>query len=294
MSLDQTKAYVLTAATSGISDLMTAIHDHFNTAPGLWQLKAGAGSSAQGIVIEPKTPVSGYDVGISIRRNSTTNFQLALDPLNSYTAAGNASGGPTGGSGEASGDITLAITGIASAKIALIETPDAIVALFFNAGLTTCPQAMHIGRAFDPKLEIMRSAPLLSNGLAVLAGLPHANATNGWGGSTGGVSRVRHNGGWRPIAWVTIPSNNPIPNSPNADRELMLPVDCDAYNAASTLPMRGLETRYLRVAAASRTSRILVESTDQDEAWMHVADGTFNGTAAVNVITWEKGVAKPT
>jgi hypothetical protein len=133
MSLDQTKAYVLTAASSSISDLMTAIYDHFNTAPGLWRLKPGTSSSAQGVVIEPKTPVSGYNIGVSIRRNSNTNFQLALDPLNAYTAAGNASVGPVGGSSEASGDITLAITGIASAKIALIETPDAIAALFSTA-----------------------------------------------------------------------------------------------------------------------------------------------------------------
>jgi hypothetical protein len=294
MSLDQTKAYVLTAASSSISDLMTAIYDHFNTAPGLWRLKPGTSSSAQGVVIEPKTPVSGYNIGVSIRRNSNTNFQLALDPLNAYTAAGNASVGPVGGSSEASGDITLAITGIASAKIALIETPDAIAALFFNSGLTTCPQALHIGRVFDPKLEIMRSEPLLSNGLAVLAGPPQMNQSQGWGMGTSGVSRVRHNRGWRPIAWAGIPNNNPIPNAPSADRELLLPVAADAYNAANTLPMRALESRYLRVAAASRTSRVLVESTDQDEAWMHFADGSFNTSASVNVITWEKGVAKPT
>jgi hypothetical protein len=294
MTLAQTKSYTLTAAGTTLTDLMTALYDHWLSAPGLWQLKAGVGSSSQGAVIVPKAPVSGYDIGISVRRNGTTNFQLALDPLNSYAAAGNASGGPTGGSGEASGDITLATTSIASAKITLIEMPDAVAGFFYSSGLLSCPQAFHVGRVFDPMLEIMRSAPLLNSGLAVLVGQPQMDATSGFGCGTSGASRIRHNGGWRPLSWVTNTNNNAIPDAPNADRELFLPQICDAYNAASTLPMRCLLTRYLRRAAASRANRILAEATGIEEAWMHLADGTFNLTASSSVISWEKGVSKPT
>lgn len=295
MTLAQTKSYTLTAAGTTLTDLMTALYDHWLSAPGLWQLKAGVGSSAQGAVIVPKAPVSGYDIGISVRRNGTTNFQLALDPSNSYTAAGDASGGPTGGSGTASAERTLATTSIASAKIAVIEMPDAVAVFFYNSGLTTCPQAFHIGRVFDPMLEIMRSAPLLNDGLAVLVGQPQADSAAGWGGGTSGQAVIRHNGAWRPITWPSATSSNAaIPDAPNADRELFLPNICDAYNAASTLPMRCLLTRYLRRAAASRANKILVEATGVDEAWIHFADGSFNPTSSSNVISWEKGVSKPT
>jgi hypothetical protein len=58
--------------------------------------------------------------------------------------------------------------------------------------------------------------------------------------------------------------------------------------------MRCLLTRYLRRAAASRANRILAEATGIEEAWMHLADGTFNLTASSSVISWEKGVSKPT
>ena len=146
----ETKSYVLTAATSGIADLMSAIHSHFNTAPGHWQLKSGTSSTADAIIIEPKTPLTGYDLGISIRRNGTTDFRVALDPLNSYSAAGSSGGGPTGASAEASAEIAQIITGIASTKIIVCEYQDAIFVAFHNALLTESIRAFHIGRCFDP------------------------------------------------------------------------------------------------------------------------------------------------
>jgi hypothetical protein len=297
MSLSNVKAYVLTAASSSLTDLVSALYAHFNSAPGLWRLKSGAGSSAAGMVVEPKTPITEagftFNLGVSIRRNGTTNFQLALDPLNSYSAAGNAAGGPTGGSVQASGDITLAITNIANAKIALVETQDALLCLFFNSGLTQSPQAFHIGRVFDVIRETYRLAPLLNNGLAVLAGLPGQNSNSQWGCSMTGASRIRHNGGWRPLNIIAQGNNNEIPDAPSANKETIVPMICDAFNAASTLPMRILVARYLGIAASARAGRTLLESTTEDEAWMHVVDGNFNLSAAVNVVIWEKGTAKP-
>lgn len=298
MSLANIKAYVLTAATSGITDLMTALFDHFTAAPGLWRLKSGTSGTAAGFIIEPKAPVteSGFlfNLGISIRRNGTTNFQLALDPLNSYTGAGDAASGPTGGSVQASGDITLATTNIASTKIAVIETQDAMFALFFNAGLTNCPQLFHIGRCFDVMRESYRLAPLLNNGLAVLAGQFQQVTNGGLGTGTGGASRARHNGAWRPIDIVSGGVNNPIPDAPNADKETVVQWIANAYNAASSLPMRILVSRYMGIAANSRNTRTLIESATEDESWIHISEGFYTGSSANTVIIWEKGVSKPT
>jgi hypothetical protein len=296
MSYDQTKSYVLNAASAAITDWMAALHDHFAAAPGLWRLKAGAGSSSAGIVIEPKNPVAGYDIALSIRRNGTTNFQIALDPLNSYTAAGNASGGPTGGSAQASPEVTLPITSIASTKIALSETPDCVLGGLFNSGLTTTPQAFQAGRVFDPLRESFRNAPLLNNGLAVLVGPPQLDNATGWSTGTGGASRVRHNGGWRPIDIDVLSAgtaNNPIPDAPNADRQTIVPGVFAAYNAASTLPMRAMVSRYIGIAAANYANCIILSSDTLDEAWLVQVDGAFNLFVARYCMTWEKGVAKP-
>lgn len=298
MSLADTKSYTLTAATSGISDLMAALHTHFSSAPGLWQLKSGVGSSSAGIVIVPKVPVSGYDIAISIRRNGTTNFQLALDPLNSYTAAGNASGGPTGGSAQASGDITQIITNIASTKIAVTEYPDAIKLDFYNSGLTVAVQSPHIGRVGDPIRESYRAAPLLCDGLGVLVGylqLDQATNSSGWQGGTSGASRIRSNGGWRAIEWLQgNPPNGTIPDAPAANKEIVTPISIVVYHDASTNRSPILLSRYFGKAGASRNTRTIIASDTADEAWMHTADGVFNLTASSAVAAWEKGAPAPT
>lgn len=296
MSYDQTKSYVLTAGGATITDWMAALYNHFDTAPGLWRIKAGSGSTAAGIIIEPKAPIAGYNLGVSIRRNSTTNFQIAIDPSNSYSAAGGAGSGPTGGSGLASGDITLAITNIANAKIELSETPDAVLGGFFNAALVTTPQAFQVGRVFDPLRESFRNAPLLNNGLAVLAGVPHLDSAGAWGTGTSGASRVRHNGGWRPIDINTLgvsSVNNVIPDAPGADKQTIVPGIFGAYNAASTLPMRCMASRYLGIAATAYANCTILSSDTEDEAWLVQVDGTFNPSTAKYCMTWEKGVAKP-
>lgn len=296
MSYDQTKSYVLTAGGATITDWMAALYAHFDAAPGLWRIKAGSSSTAAGIIIEPKAPIAGYNLGISIRRNGTTNFQFGLDPSNSYSAAGGAGAGPTGGSGLASGEIVLATTNIANAKIELSETPDAVLGGFFNAALVTTPQAFQVGRVFDPLRESFRNAPLLNNGLAVLAGVPQLDGSSAWGCGTSGASRVRHNGGWRPLDINTLSAssvNNVIPDAPSADKQTIVPGIFGAYNAASTLPMRCMASRYIGIAATAYANCTILSSDTEDEAWIVQVDGSFNGTVAKYCMTWEKGVAKP-
>jgi hypothetical protein len=296
MAYDETKSYVLTASSAAITAWMSALYDHFLAAPGLWRLKSGAGSSAAGIIIEPKSPISGYNLGISIRRNGTTNFQVALDPLNSYTAAGGAGSGPTGASAQASAEVTLPITSIASTKIAISETPDCVLGGFFNATLTTSPQAFQIGRVFDLLRESFRNAPLLNNGLAILVGAPQLDSASGWSTGTGGASRVRHNGAWRPLdidVLSAASANNPIPDSPNADRQTIVPGIFGAYNAASTLPMRCMVSRYIGISASAQNNCTILSSDTADEAWLTQVDGAFNTVTSKYCMTWEKGVAKP-
>jgi hypothetical protein len=301
MAYSETKSYVITAPSAGIADLMTAIYDHFNSAPGLWRLKSGAGSSNTGIVIEPKSPLSGYNLGISIRRNGTTNFQVALDPLNSYTAAGNSSGGPTGGSAQASGDITQIITNIAYTKFAICEYPDAIMILFFTASRVGVAQAPHIGRTIDPTRESYRSAPLLCNGLAVQVGLPTFSVSlsgNVWFASSA-PSRIRCNGGWHklyPVGYSNVNSmSNPIPDSPNPNRAVVVAPMLGCYVDASTNYLDILLPRYFgRIGFADSICKV-AESDTEDEAWLYVNCNDFVESASGKyVVSWEKGVVAPT
>lgn len=299
MSYSETKSYVLTAATSGIADLMTALFDHFTAAPGLWRLKVGVGSSNTGIIIEPKTPLVGYNLGVSIRRNGTTNFQMELDPLNSYTAAGNSGTGPTGGSAQASGDITQVITGIGYTKIAVCEYPDAIMILFFTAARAHVAQAVHIGRVFDPTRESYRNAPLLCNGLAVVVGVPTLVSSNNVWFHFNSPSRIRCNGGWRTLYPVGFSNgnnvSNPIPDSPNPNRAVVVSPFTGCYVDSGTNYLDILLPRYFgRIGIADTVCKV-AESNTSDEAWLYIiTNDATEPTTGKNVVSWEKGVVAPT
>lgn len=296
---NQTKSYVLTASSSGIADLMSALYTHFNLGSGLWTIKSGTSSTVDGIIIEPVTPVAGYDMGISIRRNGTTDFSVGLDPLNTYSAAGSSGAGPTGASAEASAEIAQVITDVASAKIMICEYPDSIFIGFFNSGLIATVRSMHIGRCFDPLRESYREAPLLNNGLAVLVGKGTlASVSGGWfNGST--TSVVRNNGGWRKVyavGYSFINSySNPIPDSPNPNKMMIAAPIFGCYHDASTNYSIMLIARYFGYCGVTDTNRKVLQSDAEDEAWIYCmpSDGFYEITDTRFVFSWEKGVNAP-
>lgn len=290
------KSYVLTAGSTSVADIMTALHTHFSAGAGNWRLKAGVGNSADGFIIEPKTPVTAnghtYNTGISIRRNGTTDWRIALDEGNAYTAAGNSSGGPSGASGNAIGEITASTSGIASAKIAVSELLDCVFVVFFNSGLTVTQQGWMLGRAFDGANGGLNTAPLLNKGNAVCVGVPHIQSS-GWIG-TSGASRMRSNGGSRSVYAVnTNQYNNPIPDAPAASKEIITPLFCGVYHDASSNYTDCLMTRYLRLAGTLRVARAKFENLTLDECWMHINDPVFTLGGSKAVIPWEQGVAAP-
>lgn len=291
------KSFNIVAASTSVADIMAALNTHFAAGAGNWRVKSGTSSGADGIIIEPKTPVVAnghtYNTGISIRRNSTTDFRIGLDESNTYTAAGNSSGGPTGASANSIGEITAPVTGIASAKIAISELLDCVFVKFFNSGLGTTQQIWMLGRGFDGINGGLNVAPLYIKGNAICVGQPHV-ASGGFIGSSSSNSRMRSNGGSRAVYISNQSINNtPIPDAPNASKELVIPFAAGVYHDASTNYSDCLTTRYFRVAGTARSNNAIFQNLTLNEAWLHLTDPLYNTTTSKSVFPWELGVAAP-
>lgn len=290
-----TKSYVLTAAGFTATNLMSALYDHFAAAPGLWRLKSGTSSNADGIIIEPKLPVDGYNIGISIRRNSTTDLRYQVDDQNSFTAAGTSASGAAGGSATVLTECTMPMTNIGSAKIAISETPDAVIGLFYTTLLSNVAQMFYLARTVTPDRAVYRTAPLLFNGVGCMIGtLSYQAASVTFLGGPSSATKIRSNGGSRPMAAVaTTPVNMPIPNSPGPSVEIITAPKVLVYHDASTNSSEMGALIYIGRAAVVRANRDVIQHPTEQEAWMHVTDPTYETSNSRNVVTWEKGVAAP-
>jgi hypothetical protein len=290
-----TKSYVLLSAGTTATTLVSTLYDHFLAAPGLWRIKTGVAGDSDGFIIEPKTPVTGYNIGASIRRNSTTDIRVQVDEGNGFTARGSAAGAATGASALAMSEGTLPMTGIASAVVAISETPDGVIVLFYTTLLANVAQVIYIGRGANPDRAVYREAPLLFNGIVCMLGSPTWQpVAAGFIGGPSSASRTRSNGGTRALYAVsTAPANSPIPNSPGSPVEIITAPNIGVYHDASTNFSEMGSLRYIGRAATARTNRVVIQHPTEQEAWLHISDATYETLSSKNVITWEKGVPGP-
>jgi hypothetical protein len=290
------KSYTIVSVSTSATELMFALWTHFDSAPGLWRVKAGTTSGANGIIIEPKVALPGYNIGVSIRRNGTSDIRVQVDPLNSFTTAGNATTAPSGGSALVLPEITMPLTNIASEAIGLSEMADAMLPLFYGSTMSTVAQIIHAGRVANPDREIYRSEPLAFNGVGCLVGVPnHQLVGQGFIGGTSAASRLRSNGGSRAVYPLSSsPGNSPIPRAPNPPLEIVVPIKIGIYHDASTNFSEIGSLRYVGRAGVARSNTVVVQHPTEQEAWLHVTDTTYEPTTSKTVIAWEKSVPSPT
>jgi hypothetical protein len=139
-------------AAANLTDGLSALYAHFNGTSTLWELDPDVtGNGVTGFVIRQKTDTG---VGqISMRRSSTTAFQVLLDPTSSITAAGNTSSGPTGADAdESSPEVSFTVSTSTTAEFTVLEWAEEI-AILVKTTAALYGGAVVVGRALAQDWE---------------------------------------------------------------------------------------------------------------------------------------------
>lgn len=136
------KSYVLTAASGSYADIFTALHAHFTSAPGFWQLKSGVasnGTAGQSFLITQKTSPT---IDLNFRISAANTVAAVLDPLRTITNAGATGSAPVGASAQANEEISFLISTAMARGVYVIELQNACYIITWNTTYTAATRLM--------------------------------------------------------------------------------------------------------------------------------------------------------
>jgi len=272
MALQDTQHWVITSATNTVLNKYEAIRNHFNAAPGRWEL-GYLSSATDGIVVVRKAggPV---DVAVAIRRNGAADSLFVQANDAGYFDTGNTTN-PAGSLGVGVAERPY-VPGTTHTKMLIIEHDDAITILDYAAAETSTPVGVHAGRVYVPVDPAFAAAGM--NGIGVLVGAPLTTtlgsaAANWVGGSATTQSRVR---GFTTelncFALITDAAGVVADQTPGA---IAAPITGGVHvaNTAGTSPAPGLiNYKWLRFVSATATlaANPLTRYESADIGWCRI------------------------
>jgi hypothetical protein len=201
-----------------------------------------------------------------------------LDPDGGYVSAA----APGAGSAAVSTQWTALANLTYSARSHVIETPDMLTWIVQDPTNAFWLYGFHAGIIFDP---FNRNDPSIGiTGHGVLAGAPRGSGASPglfWFSTNSQQSRIRNgpaawSDGCRDVATGT--------NGATLEGRLRMPPITIRGGLSLNTAWLGT-TRYLRQRAANGLARSVIPSSDSDQGWMTVHDGTGNAQMA---IIWDK------
>lgn len=298
MAYSDTLTYTIDAASTSMADFMTAIISHFNTAPGLWQIKSGVASVAgEAVTIELKT---GTAPDINIRRVSTTDLAVTADEANGITDSGDNATAPTTSATAYPEAQTGDITGLVlSTRFFICEYSDAIAIIFQDSGKTYTPIILHSGIGYEPARGSSDVA-LGMTGSLNMAGEPSGSAPAGiqeWSSATdvtdGPRIRTYDSGGgahFDQVYIVDIDDSSGIDNSSTSEDGLIKVVRPAAIRATDVNGNANLFCglmKYVGYAPYDTTfvaeNPLTVLDAASNESWMYIGDAAAIHILVLNV-----------
>lgn len=301
MAYSDTQVYALTAGAATPSGIVTALHTHFDSAPGRWGVVSGASLAAgESTVIERDT---GGDSHVTLKSRSTTDLCAAVDPGEATTDGGDASTDPTG-SDLISPECRSGTLPTFHVDFLLIEHDLAITVLLLDAARTYIAAAIHAGNIYTPLRP--NWADLGASGHGALVGAVTDSFVSGrssWfytSEQTNGC-RVRAFDTSGAAHWVG-PTTEGSPfstvsrhGSTNEDGTVrpMYPMFLSGVDVNGSLDARLGLMRYVSFpptgsTLAAQYPLVMFDSgVDDDESWLTIANSYTTSTIAVS---WERGV----
>lgn len=301
MAYSDTVLYKLTAAGTAAADFIAAIHAHFDSAPGAWELVPGATVVAgESTAWRLKADADHYT---ALRRSSTTQFQAVVDHTVSLSNAGDASTPitiPSGASPECSSNTLPTL----NADFFLLEHADAVTILFMDAAKTFFANGIHVGKIATPLRPSWADAGITGHG-ALMGVVADAffSGRNNWfyNSNQSDGSRLRGPDTAGAPAWYqpysalnqfVASTGRPSSTSNDGLKKFMVPVTGTLLDVNGSYDLNAVIFKYLSILpiggafGGQYPLTIYSSPVDDDEAWISAWSSYTQTTMGIN---WEYG-----